>query len=54
MYYSLISTTPLTKILRKDRKAIDIAYSSSFSSDFESRRSLGACIRLGKKYFLCG
>jgi len=54
MYYTLISTTPLTKILRKDQKAINVAYSSSFSSDFEARRSLGACIRLGKKYFLCG
>ena len=54
MYYTLVSTTPLTQILSKDRKAIDIAYSSSFTSDFESRRSLGACIRLGKQYFLCG
>ena len=54
MYYSIVSTTPLNKILGKDRKAINKAYESSFTSDFESRRSLGACIRNGKKCFLRG
>ena len=52
--FTLTSTTPLSQISGKDRKAINIAYESAFTSDFRSSLQLGACIRHSKGYVLWG
>ena len=52
--YTLTSTIPLSQISGKDRKSINIAYESAFTSDFRSSLKLGACIRHPKGYVLRG
>ena len=54
MHYILTSIIPLTKISGKDRKSINLAYESAFTSDFKSSLRLGACINHAKGYVLWG
>ena len=54
MHYTLTSITPLDQISGKDRKSIDLAYESAFTSDFKSSLRLGACINHAKGYVLRG
>ena len=54
MYYTLIKTTPLSKINKKDITSLNFAISSAEKSLFDSPRRLGACLLVKHQYILWG
>ena len=54
MSYILSTITPLENISTRDRKSLNVAYTSALTSDFNSSLRLGACINHAKGYVLRG